>query len=299
MLCYCSAGACHEVLAVQSISVKPYDEAIEGFKSACDVKINRLFTKGLEGADVARKINRIKPEIVLAVGSDALQQVKRIKNIPVVYLMVLNPQSILSGEKNITGVSMNIPQKTQLVALFNTRPFIKNIGLLYDPERTGHIVDEAKDAAGEIGIKLITQEVHNSKEVTSLIMNMKGKIDAFWMVPDITVITPETVEFLLLFSLNNGIPILSFSKKYVEMGALMSIGIDAFDIGMQAGEMCKNILSGGDVMNVHMVDPRNAVISVNLKTAKNLGINIDKETIKNAIIVNRKKINEFKSPKIN
>ena len=79
----------------------------------------------------------------------------------------------------------------------------------------------------------------------------------------------------------------------------MSVGVDAFDIGMQAGEMCKKILSGGDVMNVHMADPRNAVISVNLKTAKNLGINIDEKTIKNARIVNKKKLNEFKSPKIN
>jgi putative ABC transport system substrate-binding protein len=106
------------------------------------------------------------------------------------------------------------------------------------------------------------------------------------MIPDLTVITPETVEFLLLFSLENQIPLLAFSDKYVELGALLSIGIDPFDIGRQAGEMAKKILSGGDVRNVQQVDARKAIISVNLKIARKLGMNIDEKMIRKVKIVN-------------
>jgi putative ABC transport system substrate-binding protein len=115
---------------------------------------------------------------------------------------------------------------------------------------------------------------------------MKGKIDAFWMLPDLTAITPETVEYLLLFSLENTIPILTFAEKYVELGALMSVGIDAFDIGTQAGEMAENILSGRDVKNIQRVDARKAVISINLKVARKLGITIDEKVIRKARIIN-------------
>ena len=106
------------------------------------------------------------------------------------------------------------------------------------------------------------------------------------MLPDLTVITPETIEFVLLFSLENKIPILAFSEKYVELGALMSVGIDAFDIGIQAGEMAEKILSGRDIMNARHVDARKAVISINLKVAKTLGIPIDEKIIRKARIIN-------------
>jgi len=173
-----------------------------------------------------------------------------------------------------------------LFALLEALPDIKTIGLLYDPDRTGPLAEKAREAARKTGIKLIAKEVHSSKRVPSLIKDMEEKIDVFWMLPDLTVITPETVEFLLLISLENKIPILTFSEKYVELGALMSIGIDAFDIGCQAGEMAKEILSGRDVTNIQPVDARKAVISINLKIARKLGISIDKKIIRKARIIN-------------
>jgi putative ABC transport system substrate-binding protein len=264
-----------EIVAIQSIRVEPYEEAIKGFQSVCNARINRIVVSELGETDVVSEINEIRPDMVLAIGRDALSMVKRIEGIPIVYLMVLNPQSTLSGEKNITGVSMNIPPEKQLMVLLGALPYTKNIGLLYDPNRTGYLVRKAKDAARKIGIKLIAREIHSSRDAPSLIMDMKEKIDVFWMLPDITVITPETVKFLLLFSLENNIPLLAFSEKYVEVGAFMSTDIDAFDMGSQAGEMANKILSGRGVKNVRQVHARKLVVSTNLMIARKLGINLN------------------------
>jgi putative ABC transport system substrate-binding protein len=95
------------------------------------------------------------------------------------------------------------------------------------------------------------------------------------MLPDITVITPQTVEFLVLFSLENAVPLLAFSEKYVELGAFMSTGIDAFDMGRQAGEIATKILSGADVRSVRHVGARRLVVSTNLMVARKLGITLD------------------------
>ena len=286
VLCHSFSEARQEIVAVQSVRVAPYDEAIKGFKNVCDVKIKKLILSELEGTDVSEKINEIRPDMVLAIGMDALSRVKMIEHIPVVYLMLLNPQSVVSGEKNITGVSMNIAQERQLRAFLEALPDLKSIGLLYDPDRTGYLAENAREAAGEIGINLIAKEVHRSSDVPLLIKDMKGKIDAFWMLPDLTVITPETVEYLLLFSLESTVPILTFAEKYVELGALMSVGIDAFDIGTQAGEMAEKILSGRDVETIQRVDARKALISINLKVAGKLGTTIDEKVIRKARIVN-------------
>lgn len=274
-LCHGLAEAGQEIVVVQSTHVKPYEEAIQGFESICDSEIQRIMISESQGIDVVREIRQKRPDMVLAIGKDALSAVKRIGNIPIVYLMVLNPQSILSGEKNITGVSMNIPPDRQLRALLHTLPHTKNVGLLYDPDRTGFFVKEARHAAREMGLALIVKEIHSPREVPSSMMDMREKIDVFWMLPDITVMTPETVEFLLLFSLKQQIPLLAFSEKYLELGAFISTGIDAFDMGAQAGEMANKILSGREANHIRQADARKCIISTNLMIAGKLGIHVN------------------------
>jgi len=99
------------------------------------------------------------------------------------------------------------------------------------------------------------------------------------------VYSPETIDFLLLFLLENQKPIISFSEKYVESGALMSISVDPFDIGNQAGEIAKAILSTGGKRDVQRIDARKAVILINLKMAKKLGITIDEKVLAKAKIL--------------
>jgi putative ABC transport system substrate-binding protein len=274
-----------EIAVVQAIRVKPYEEAMKGFRSVYSKKIKTFIVPEFEQSDIVDKIQKIQPDIVLAIGPNALRQISRITDIPVIYIMVLNPPSGISRCDNITGVSMNIPGEKQVNILMKALPDIKRIGVLYDPDKTGHLVKNAKKMADHAGVELIARKTRNAKEIPSLLKQMRGKIDLFWMLPDITLITPETVEFLLIFSLENRIPILAFSEKYVGLGALMSIGIDAFDIGSQAGEMAEKILSGKDVKDIEPVCARRTVVSISLKIARKLGIKIDETIIKRARIV--------------
>lgn len=181
---------------------------------------------------------------------------------------------------------MNIPPEKQLVLLQEALHDVNRVGLLYDPAKTGYLVEKARYYSRKLGIKLIVKEVHSSKEVPSIINKMKYGIDVFWMLPDTTVITPETAEFLFLFSIENKIPVLTFSDKYLELGAVMSVSLDAFDIGRQAGEMAKEILSGTNIKNLPRFDARKAVLTINLKTAKKLGVTINNEIISRTKIIN-------------
>lgn len=276
-----SAEAGQRVLAIQSISVAPYEQAIKGFEGAYGSKTKRLLIFKLKGKSVVQTIRDSKPDLVLAVGRDALLSAREIKTIPIVYCMVLNPQSILSGEENISGVSMNLSPKKQLYELSKVLPAVKNLGVLYDPDKTGIFIQGARQAAVLMGVNLVARLVRRSRDVSLLINEMKGKADIFWMLPDTTVITPETVESLLVFSLENNVPILTFSEKYVELGALLSIGIDAFDIGTQAGEMARKMASGTNIKDIPPVDARKALIVLNAEVARKFGITIEQNVITN------------------
>ncbi len=275
-----SVIADEKIVTIQNISIKPFTEALDGFKSICSSPVIQILASELGKIDIQKEVNQIKPAVILAIGTDALLKVKGIKSIPIIYLMALNPQTIVSNQENITGVSINISQGKQMALLQKILPSIQNIGLIYDPERSSHFVQKAQDAAEKMGINLISEKAHRSKDVPSLLMGMQGKIEAFWMFPDLSVVTPKTVDFLLYFSFKNKVPILSFSEKYVKTGALVSISMDPFDIGVQAGEMAKEIIGGKKVKDIQQIDARKAVVSINTKIAKKFEINIDEKMIR-------------------
>jgi len=111
---------------------------------------------------------------------------------------------------------------------------------------------------------------------------MKGKADALWLLPDTTVVNPATIDLLLLSTLENKIPVLTFSDKYVEKGALLSLEVDAEDAGRQAGEMANRILAGVAVQGIENEDARGGILTVNMIVAKKLGISINGNVIKHA-----------------
>lgn len=284
-ICINSIAAGPKIVCVQNIKIKPFEEALIGFKSVCRFPIVQVDASILNQSDVKKEILRLKPDLVITIGTNALLKVRDIKSVPILYMMVLNPQSILPKEKNITGVSINISQEKQLKSIGSVLPEVKKIGLIYDPKRSGYFVKQALPAANKLGMSLILEEVQSSKDVPSLMMEMKGKIDAFWMIPDLSVITPETVDFLLYFSFTNKIPILSFSEKYVKSGALLSICMDPFDIGLQAGEMANKIIIKKGATLIPEVNARKAIISINSKIAKKFNIEIDLKHIKDLRII--------------
>ena len=74
---------------------------------------------------------------------------------------------------------------------------IKTVGIVHDPANTGHYVEKALNVAGKFGLNLLIKETRNAADAPILMKMMEDKVDAFWMLPDVTVISPETVEFLI------------------------------------------------------------------------------------------------------
>lgn len=275
-------AATADLLVVQSLLVKPYDEALQGFRSVCKGRAHKLVSLGLAEAEIVRRVEKEKPELILAIGMDALVKVKGIRDVPIVYLMVLNPQSLIHDSGNITGVSLSIQPEKQLATLRKVLPHARKLGLLFDPGKSGAFVSKARRAATTMGIELVAEEVHSPREAAAAIDAMTGKVHALWLLPDTTVVNPGTIDLLLLSTIENRIPVLTFSDKYAEKGALLSLEVDATEAGRQAGEMANSILAGGDVKSIDKADARGGILTVNLIVAKKLGITIDRALLKHA-----------------
>ncbi len=114
-----------DVLVVQRYRTRPYEEALRVFRSACRANIHELVMSESEGGDVVAEVRARKPDLVVAICMEALRRLKKIREVPIVYMMVLSPGMILNGEDNITGINMNISPEKQLSILHGIFPGAK------------------------------------------------------------------------------------------------------------------------------------------------------------------------------
>ncbi len=275
------------VVSVQSISIAPYNDAFKGLESACNCDLKQLVLSEIKGYDVVKELRRERPQVIVAIGSGALEKIRDIKDIPIIHLMVLDTQSVIAGKSNIAGINMYIPPDRQIDLIRLALPEVSDIGLLYSSGQKSDFVEKAKAAAELARIRLTANEVRNSKDVPEQLNLMTGKIKAFWMLPDVSVVTPETIEILFLYSLKNRVPVVAFSNKYLEMGALMSLEVDPYDIGVQAAEIVVRILSGTDVKQIPDSKVRRINITINERTAKKLGLKVSDAILNRARVINR------------
>ncbi|MGR3218655.1 MAG: ABC transporter substrate-binding protein [Candidatus Anammoxibacter sp.] len=277
-------GFAFKIVTLKSKDITPYNKVLEQFKDASNVDIIDYVV-----ADSSKKnktsVNKIKstaPDLIFTIGLKALLLVKdEFRRIPIVFCMVMNPgKHGLDGKKNITGITLSVPIKEQIQKLKTVIPYVKELGVIYSYADSPCIVNEAKDIAEQLGIKLILKMVRSEKSVPKALRNLIKKVDCLWLVPDPMVVTKASFEFLLMSSFENSVPIMAYSEEFVKAGALLSLSPDYCKIGVQAARIVDDILGGKPCPDVQQ--PDFTMFSLNLKTAEKMGIKIPLEVINSA-----------------
>lgn len=282
ILSHAAVSESGEAIVLTSADIKPYKEAIEGFKKTCGCSVRVLSLNEREITGIPEQIRRLKPDAVFAVGAGAFSLARTITELPVIYAMVPHTNALRSISDNISGVSMNISPERYLNTMAEILPGAKRIGVVYDPRNTEVIVSEALRIAGSRGIELVLAKTERPEDVPSLVDSMKNRIDILWMLPDPTVVSSSTFEYMLLFSFRNRVPLFAFADKYAEMGALASLSVVPSDIGMQAGEIMNKIIhkvKQGDPVRSYA---RKTALKINSRIADRLGIKISDEVRRKA-----------------
>jgi putative ABC transport system substrate-binding protein len=227
-------------VVVKDSDIKPYNETVEGFKSACGCTVREFV---LSDTDALESALRSHPSAIVAVGTESFRKIRRIKSVPVIYAMVIPSEIEDLSPNNLSGVSMEIAPGTYIAAIAEVFPTAKRVGVLFDTSSTDNIV-RASSAARDRGITLVSEIVNDPRRVPELMYELRNKIDVLWLPPNATITNPELINYLMLFSFQHNLPIFSFSKKIVLLGAVAALIVSPNDIGAQAGEMTQRLLRG-------------------------------------------------------
>ena len=270
-----------EIAILKSSSIGAYDQAIEGFKSTAPsgtIYAEYDLQGDLDqGRKLAKKIRASEASLVVAVGLKAALAAKlEIVDVPIVYMMILDPSKHNLNSPNMTGTLLEIPAERQFKILRAFLPNLRRLGILSNSSYTAKLKDTAAQAAAN-SFQLQEFPVDSEKDVPHQLRSLLAGVDALWLVPDSTVLTNESIGFILETSLAKRVPVIGFSPEFTRLGALLSLSVSYGEVGRETGVLAKRILDGDRKLPAKPIPIERLKITVNLKTARFLGVEFPKD----------------------
>ncbi|MHB1844839.1 MAG: ABC transporter substrate-binding protein [Deltaproteobacteria bacterium] len=276
-----TARADPRVAVLRSDDIAAYNEAHSGFRQGMKEAV-QVFDLGHGHADALDSLRQSHPALVLAIGARAARAAaEALSDTPVVYCMVLDPAANGIAGANITGVTLAIPVRSQIEEFRRVFPALSRLGVVYNPAKTGALVQEARAAAAGLGITVIAEAVPRSDQVPDAMSRLAGKVDALWLPPDATVVTLETFKLALELSLTRKLPMMVFSSQFVKAGALLALSPDYAASGREAARIVRLILLGRKPSEIPS-SPTKGTLVINTATAKSLGLEVPASVLREA-----------------
>jgi putative tryptophan/tyrosine transport system substrate-binding protein len=275
-------GNTYIIAVVKEMKIPIFDSAVEGFVKFLEKQnINaqvKVFDK--DNKNVIPAVKEIKPVVILAVGSSSARLIAdEIKDIPVVFSVIMDTKSSGMVSRNIIGASVDIPASMQLKILKSGVPSIKRIGVVYNPGENEAVIREAQATANELGFILKTYPVHSENEIPDL---KDLPIDLLWVIPDTVVSKPAIISRFIQMGLKYKIAVMGFTRSYARSGALLGLSCDYEDIGRQAAEIVLKLAKGEKYVDQKTTIPRKVDVYISKTAADLLKIPIPDSTIKKA-----------------
>ena len=279
----------------QIVAHPALDSAREGFKAAfkeagIDADFDEKNANG-EAATanlIANSFVSSKVDLIYSIATSTAQAAAQSTNtIPVVFSAITDPESAGILKNNVTGVSDRVDIKHKLQLLLKLDSKIKKVGVIYNSsEQNSKVqVDDLKAAAKELGVEVVEKSVIQASEIPQAADALTRESDAIYLPTDNLV--ASVVNLLTDKATAAKKIVFGAESAHVKGGALITQGIDYYEMGKQAGKIAIDILKNGKkpseikYQRMSLND-----IVVNGKTMAALGITLPEDIKSKAKIIN-------------
>lgn len=245
-------------------------------------------------AIMSQQLVQKKADVLIGIATPAAQALANTtQEIPIILGAITDPVSaglVKENQKpggNITGVSDQSPLSAQMDLLKELVPAAKKIGILYasSEENSRYQVAEAQKAAEAKGLTVKTYAVPSSNEIAQTVQVMTKETDVIYIPTDNTI--ANAMQTVVGEANRTKTPIIPSVDTMVEQGGLATVGINQHALGVQAGKMAAEVLSGKSqpaTTPIYTFNTGDAII--NEKQAQKLGITIPAELAKKSKLIN-------------
>ena len=176
---------------------------------------------------------------------------------------------------NITGIFYRQPELAakQLELLVEAFPERKRIGTLWDIQ-SAEQADRAEAAAQSMGLSLHSLKLENPPYNFDAAFQALARGDVQMLEVLSSPLFTEHGPLIAALAIRYRLPSMFVFKYYVEMGGLMSYSVDAGHMWRRAASYVAKILRGARAGDLPIERAENFEFTVNLKTAKAIGVTL-------------------------
>lgn len=240
--------------------------------------------------DMASELLRLKVDVIVTRGTPAVQAAKKTAAaIPVVMAAMGAPflvvASLARPGGNVTGmttfseelIGKRIELLKELVPSLSRLGLLHNIGNPMGPPEW----EETKAAAVSFALQTVLLDVRNEEDLrSSFEAAVQHHIDALLIGAD--AMTQAYQQTIIDFAARNRLPASYPSRDFVENGGLMAYAVNYPDLYFRAASFVDKILRGVRPADLPVEQPTKFELSINLKTAKALGLTVSPALIARA-----------------
>ncbi|QLB44628.1 ABC transporter substrate-binding protein [Mannheimia pernigra] len=263
----------------------------EGFVDGENIKIDYQSAQGstATAAQIARKFVGDKADIIIPITTPSAQPVvAATRSISIVFSGVTDPVSaklVKSWEPsgtNVTGISDHKPIAPQVKLIKTLVPELKSVGYVYSAGEVNStiVLEELKEEAKKQGFNVIAVAVQRSADIGTAARSLNGKVQAIYISEDNGVVS--AYEALHKAALEAKIPVIASDRDTVKRGALAAYAVNQYDIGVATGKSAARILRGEKPGSIPTQEVNQLELSINTNTAKELGISLPHNLLKEA-----------------
>lgn len=266
--------------------------AKRGFKDGVNVKFDKQNAQADQSNlhNIATRFVSNKDKLIFAIATPAAQSVASVtKEIPIVATAVTNFEvaRLVKSNKapggNVTGVSDINPVADQLALLLKLTPGAKAVGTIYNSSEinSAYQIELLREAAKAHKVDVVEATVSNVNDIQQAIASIKDKVQALYIPTD--NVMASAIPALLKVTNPAKLPVVAGESGMVRAGALASIGVDYYTLGVMTGNMGADILEGKAQPATMPIQIQQATkVLINMKAAKEIGLDVPGELLKDA-----------------
>jgi len=230
----------------------------------------------------AAELVAAQPDVILASTTPVTAALHReTGTIPIVFAIVSDPigAGFVAGLPrpggNITGFTHSEPAMggKWLSLLKEIAPGIKRAAFMFNPDSapTGGFLDSFEAAAGALGIEPVAMPVRSDAEIETAIATLGGEQAGLVEYSSFLVAHRGTI---ISSTARHNVPAMFEDAGFARTGGLISYGPNMTDMFRRAAVYVDRILRGERPADLPVQTPTKFEMTINLKTAKALGLTV-------------------------
>ena len=244
---------------------------------------------------LARELVEQKPDVIVVGGTSvAVAAKKATSTIPIVVAGAGDLveagliKSFMYPGGNVTGVARMSPDffGARLKLIKEVLPKAAQIASLSNPKTPGHDrrLRDAELGARALGLQFQSVLAKTANELDGAVATAsKGGANALFVMTD--SLFNNNVSRIAQSAIKNRLPAVYDRADFVEAGGLMSYGVNFAELSRRAAEYVDQILKGAKPADLTLVQPTKFDLSLNLKTANQIGVAVPPEVVQRAVKV--------------